>query len=611
MRDQLLHYYERELGFIRKLALEFAQKYPEVAGRLQLDANASADPHVERLIEAFAVLAARIQLRLDDDFSEISDALLGILYPHYLAPIPSMAIVQLEPDPDATMPPEGLQIERHTLLYSKPVDGVRCRFRTAYPVELWPIAIQAVDLVTATSLGVPVPPEARAALRIRLRTVGDASFEDLEVERLRFYLNAQTGVLHRLYELFLRDPLGLAVQAGGRAPRLLPRESIRPVGFGREEGLLFYPPESFVGYRILQEYFAFPEKFMFVELANFDAGTGQELELSVLLGESLGELDMRVRPQDLRLGCVPVVNVFEMHLDPIRLAHTAIEYPVIPDVRNVKAYEVYAIQSAASVERGTARTTRFEPIYTTRHGSGSGGESGAYWYAARRSSMRKDDPGSDVFLSLVDQKFNALTPPSEVLHVEALCTNRDLPARLAFGDPRGDFDLQGQPGVSRVVAVRTPSESLRAPIGRGGRWRIVSHLALNHLSLSGETATSLSTDNHAALHALREVLKLYDFVDSPITRQRIAGLTGLRTRRIVRRIRSGDAAGFARGTEVELLLDPELYTGTGVFLFASVLETFLGLYASLNSFTETVAHTKLREGVLKRWPPRAGELNLL
>jgi type VI secretion system protein ImpG len=331
----------------------------------------------------------------------------------------------------------------------------------------------------------------------------------------------------------------------------------------------------------------------------------------VMLGESLGELDMRVRAQDLRLGCVPIVNVFEMHLDPIRILHTAIEYPVVPDVRNLQAYEVYAIQSASSVERGTARTTRFEPIYTTRHGSGSGGQSGAYWYAARRSSLRKDDPGTDVFLSLVDQKFNPLTPPSEVLHVEALCTNRDLPARLAFGDPRGDFDLQGHPGVSRVVAVRTPSESLRPPTGRGGRWRIISHLALNHLSLSGESSTSLNADQNATLDALREILKLYDFVDSPITRQRIAGLTGLRTRRIVRRIQSGAAAGFARGTQVEILLDPELYTGTGVFLFASVLEAFLGLYASLNSFTETVVHTKLREGVLKRWPPRAGELNLL
>ena len=608
MRDQLLHYYERELRFIRKLAGEFGEKHPEVASRLQLDANASADPHVERLIEAFAILAARIQLRLDDDFSEISDALLGILYPHYLAPVPSMAIVQLEADPEAPIPPDGLRVDRHALLYSKPVDGVRCLFRTAYPVTLWPIAIEAVELVSATALGIPVPRDVRSALRIRLRTRSDTSFASLELSELRFFLDAQVGVLHRLHELFLRDPQGLAVQAHGRPPRVLGPEAIQPVGFGRDEGLLFYPPESFVGYRLLQEYFAFPAKFMFVDLRGFDAGEGHVVELSVLLGESLGELDLRVRALDLRLGCVPAVNLFEKHLDPIRISHTAIEYPVVPDVRSLRSYEVYAIQSATSMERGTQRTTRFEPIYTTRHGAASSGA--AYWYAARRSSLRKDDPGTDVFLSLVDEKFNPLTPPSEVLHVEALCTNRDLPARLAFGDPRGDFDLQGQPGVSRVIAVHTPTETLRAPIGRGGRWRIISHLALNHLSLSAESA-ALNAEKNPALDALREILKLYDFVDSPITRQRIAGLTGLRTRRIVRRIRSGDTSGFARGTEVELLLDPELYSGAGVFLFASVLEAFLGLYASLNSFTETVARTRLREGVLKRWPPRAGELSLL
>jgi len=612
MRDELLHYYERELTFVRKLGAEFAAKYPEIAGRLQLEPSGSPDPHVERLIEAFAMLTARIQMRLDDDFSEITDALLGILYPHYLAPVPSLATVQLAMDPDGPCPAEGLRVPRHGTLYTRAVGGVRCRFRTAYDVELWPVAVEAAELVSAAALGVPVPADVRSALRIRLRALGGRTFAELAIPRLRFFLDAQPGAAQRLYELLLRDPRGLFVQPrAGKPGTLLPADAVRPVGFARDEGLLVYPEESFVGYRLLQEYFAYPEKFQYIELGELgrvgcDRDT-DSLELSVLFAESPAELDVRVAPDELKLGCTPVVNLFEMNVDPIRVTQTSLEYPVIPDVRSATAYEVYSIQSATSVERGTGRTTRFEPIYTVRHGT-AGGSGGAYWHAARRGSLRKDDSGSDVYISLVDEKWNPLMPPSDVLTLEALCTNRDLPARLAFGDPRGDFEIQGNPGVVRVTSLRNPTEPLRAPVGRGSRWRIVSHLALNHLSLGdpGETRA-----DGKALDALREILRLYDFADSAVTRQRIAGLVGLRTRRIVRRAGIGPRAGFARGTEVELVLDPELYTGSGVFLFASVLEAFLGLYAAANSFTQTVARTRLREGVLKRWPPRAGEKRLL
>jgi len=608
MRDELLHYYERELTYIRKLALEFADKYPEVAGRLQLEATGTPDPHVERLIEAFAMLTARVHMRLDDDFSEITDALLGIVYPHYLCPIPSTGIVALHSDPDAT-PPDGLPVPRHSVLYARPVGGVRCRFRTAYDVELWPIEVASAELVSAAALGQPVPDDVRSALRIRLRALGGHAFADLGFEQLRFFVDAQPGTAHRLYELLLRDPRGLLVQAEpGKPGQLLPASAVRPVGFARDEGLLEYGDESFLGYRLLQEYFAYPEKFLFVELGGLDAlrlhRDGTDLDLSVLLSESPAELDLRVTGEMLRLGCTPAVNLFEMNVDPIRVTHTAVEHPVVPDVRNPNAYEVYAIQSAVSVDRASGRTTRFEPIYTVRHGA-QAGSGGAYWHAARRESLRRDDAGSNVFISLVDEKWNPLAPPSDVLTLEALCTNRDLPARLAFGDPRGDFEIQGSPAVTRVVSLRNPSEPLRAPVGRSSRWRIISHLALNHLSLQGDG------QDGAALDALREILKLYDFADSPVTRQRIAGLIGLRTRRIVRRTGIGGHAGFARGTEVELVFDPALYTGTGVFLFASVLEAFLGLYAATNSFTETVARTRGREGVLKRWAPRAGEKRLL
>jgi type VI secretion system protein ImpG len=617
MRDELLLYYERELRFIRKLAMGFAEKYPEIASRLLLEPQKCEDPHVERLIESFAMLTARVHQRIDDDFSEVSDALLNVLYPHYLAPVPSSTIVQIEADPDVANVEGGFAIDAKSLLYAKPVGGVRCCFRTAYPLRLFPVEVAEVDLVNPSALKGPLPGRTQSALRIRLRTQAGANFAELGLGALRFFLDAPSGDIHSLYELFLRDPLGLMVRADAQsACSVYPTEAIRPVGFGRDEGLLEYPSESFVGYRVLQEYFAFPEKFLFVELGGFEEATrrcdGGQLELLVLLPQSAAQIDVRVAPENLRLGCTPAINLFPQTADPIRLTHAAIEYPVVPDARTPSSYEVHSVREVSALVPGTAETRVFSPLYGTRQ-AGAGASEGAFWYATRRPSLRKGDAGSDVFLSLVDAEFSPLDVPVEVLHIETLCTNRQLPARLAFGDLDGDFQLEGRPGVSRIVALRKPTEPLPAPIGNASRWRLISHLSLNYLSISNDVRLQDGGDsvNGSALAALQEILRLYDFQDSPVTRQRIAGLVELRAKPAVRRVGRGAAGGFARGMEVELEFDPTQYTGSGLFLFASVLERFLGLYASVNSFAQTVVRVRQQPGELKRWPPRAGELQLL
>jgi type VI secretion system protein ImpG len=616
-RDELLLYYERELRFIRKLATGFAEKYPEVAGRLLLEPTKCEDPHVERLIEAFAMLTARVHQRLDSDLSEISDALLGILYPHYLAPVPSATIVQFRVDPSAGAVEGGFRVDAHSLLHSRPVAGVRCGFRTTYPLRLFPLEVAEVELVSAASLRPFVPADVQSALRIALRTAGGIPVSSLAIDALRFFLDAASGDIHALYELFLRDPAGVLVRADADTPGvLLPADRIRPVGFARDEGLFEYPTESFIGYRLLQEYFSFPDKFLFVELADLAAGTkrceGETLELFVLQRQSPAQLELRVERDHLKLGCTPAVNLFPHHADPIRLTQTSVEYPIQPDARAPDAYEVHTVRSvsASTPAAGIAESRTYAPFYGIRHGSADAG-GGAYWHAVRRASLRKGDSGTDVFLSLVDSDFDMLAPPTDVLHVEVLCTNRGLPALVPFGDPRGDFQLEGRPGITSIAALRKPTDPLPAPIGSASRWRLISHLTLNYLSITGAANGRAAGGDGNALAALREILRLYDFDDSAVTRQRIAGLVGLRTRPVVRRAGRGSAAAFARGIETELEFDPAQYTGTGVFLFASVLERFLGLYTSVNSFTQTVARVRQRPGELKRWPPRAGEIQLL
>lgn len=605
MRDELLTYYERELTFIRRMAAEFTEKYPKIAGRLQLERGKCDDPHVERLIESFALLSARVHLKIDDDFPQITQSLLQVLYPHYLCPVPSMSIVRFELDPEQGKLSTGYVIDRHQTLYSKPSQETTCRFRTCYPVTLWPIDVQSARV----ELGRPVDATGRtppATLTIRLRAQGDAAFSDLEIDELRFYLNGEGQLTHAVYEALLAHCYRVEIRdpSGARPPDSIPAGSIAEVGFEKDQGLLPYSPRSFLGYRLLQEYFHFPEKFLFVDVRNLAPlrrRVEREVDLVFYLDRPL-RLDQAVEAQNFALGCTPVVNLFQQITEPIRLDHAHSEYRVVPDVRRQRTTEVYSIDKVTSISPQTGTSMEFQPFYSFKH-SFERQKHHAFWHAARRPSERKDDYGTELFLSLVDVHFRPSTPPTDVLTIQATCSNRDLPGQLPFGDPEGDFDLEGAAPVRRVNCLTKPTKTLRPPLGHGAQWRLISHLSLNYLS-------PVEWGGDREPEVLKEILKLYDFSDSPVVQQQIAGLLSVSSRQVMRRIRSPHGSGFARGIEATLELDESRYVGSGAYLFSSVLEKFLALYVSINSFSELIVATKQR-GVLKRWPPRSGHQTLL
>jgi len=606
MADDLLTFYERELSFLRQMGAEFAVKYPKIAARLLLESDATEDPHVERLVQAFAFLAARVHHKIDDEFPEITESLLNVLYPHYLAPIPSVSIVQFILDPDQGKITSGYDIAKHSTLYSQPVDGSPCRFRTCYPVKLWPLQVEVAALESVDSrLGV-LPRAAVGLIRLELRCLSGIKFAELELDRLRFFLHGEGPLTHALYELLFNNVVEVRVRpvkTDGKLPDVsLPANSIHPVGFGSDEGLLPYGPRSFLGYRLMQEYFSFPDKFLFFDLAGLDravqAKFGDQVEVLILLNR-LPRLDQPVTRDTFRLGCSPVVNLFSQTAEPLRLTHAQTEYQVFPDIRRQSATEVYSVDSVVSTAPGSDEITEFEPFYSFKHAVEREMQQ-AFWYAARRPSPKKGDNGTEVYLSFVDLNFRPTLPAAETLVIHTTCSNRDLPGKLPFGGDRGEFELEGAAPLSRIRCLRKPTETLRAPLRRGTQWRIISHLALNYLSLC-----------EGGRDALQEILKIYDFGDSASVRQQIGGIIGLTSRQIVGRPRSMPWNGFCRGLEVTLELDEEKFIGSGVFLFAAVLEKFFGLYTSLNSFTQLVAKTRQREEPLKRWPPRAGEQILL
>jgi type VI secretion system protein ImpG len=615
MRSDLLPYYERELTYLRQIAAEFAQKYPKIAGRLLLETDRCEDPHVERLIEAFAFLAGRIQRKIDDEFPEITESFLSTLWPHYLAPIPSMSIVQFGLDPEQAKLQTGHTIPAGSALSSRPVDGTPCRFRTAYPVTIWPVEVAAAKF-EAPALSIVQGRNVQSVLKLEIRVQGGARLSELRrksgenetqpLERIRFYLQGEGPLVYGLYELLFNSVVQVELRSGsgkkGPAPIVLDPACLSPVGFGRDEGVLPYTDRSFMGYRLLQEYFTFPEKYLFFDLCNLDraaaAGFGDQLEVLLYLNRAF-ELERGVTPQTFRLNCTPIVNLFRQIAEPIQITQAKTEYHIMPDVRRQLATEVYSVESVANSAPNLERPVYYQPFYSYKHGLDRETQR-TFWHVMRRESERKDDNGTEMHLSLVDLDFNPSVPDAEIVTVITTCTNRDLPGRLPFGAAEGDFHLEG-PGIySSIRCLRKPTATLRPPFRRGAQWRLISHLALNYLSL-------LESEGKSEPEAFQEMLRLYDFSDSSATRRQVAGVVGIKARRVFRSVGSMLTGAVVRGLEITIDFDEQQYVGSGVFLFASVLERFLALYASINSFTELVATTRQREGILKRWAPRAGE----
>jgi type VI secretion system protein ImpG len=609
MRDDLLLYYERELTYLREMGAQFAEKYPKIASRLMLEeAKESQDPHVERLMEAFAFLAARVHLKLDDDFPEITESLLGIVYPHFIRPIPSMSIVELRLDMEGGKLTTGLKLDRNTVLYSRPVAGVPCKFRTCYDTTLWPVSVTAAEWKSPDQLRPPLRAlDAAYALRLVVESPPDVPLPKLGLDHLRFHLTGENNLVHGLYELLCARLTRIVVRDPGNPklpPVTLPASAVRPVGFAEDEGMTPYPLRSHIGYRILQEFFAFPNKFLFVDVAGLDAvwpqgfKTGAEL---IFLFSNAGDderihrLETGVSPKTFRLGCVPIVNLFPQTAEPLLLDQHKYEYQVKPDIRRPSAVEVFSIDEVSSIDSETRQIVTYRPFYSYRQES-TGTRNECYWVANRRSSNRLNDDASDMYISLVDRSGRTVFPDIDTLTVRTTCTNRNLPARLPFGGDESDFELEGSTPIKRIATLIKPSIPLRPPTSKMALWHLVSHLSLNHLSLVD-----------SGRDALQQILRLYDFTESPFAQKMIEGITDLKSRRHFAPIISDNGVTFASGTRVEIELDEEQFVGGGIYLFASVIEQFLALYATLNSFTQVTARSRQRKEVIREWPPRAGQ----
>lgn len=624
MDTRLLKHYEQELAFVREMGDEFATAYPKIAGRLGMGQLEVMDPYVERLMEGFAFMAARVQLELEQQNANLTQSLLETVYPHYLAPIPSMMIARLEPDPGQGNLAAGVTVPRGTELRGQVRDTAETGviYTTSQDVTLWPLEITEAEYIdtrgdlVAAGMGRCSP--AKAALRLRLRRTDGARLAELPLDQLQVFLTGAAAEPWRLYEAIMGQGIGLAGRSTDRRADWVEDlgAGIAACGFDPEEALLPTPARSFDGYRLLQEYFAMPQRFLFTEFSGLASAvqraTGSDLDLYILLRDGLPAL-ASVTPANFDLHAVPAINLFRKRCDRVHVADTQVEHLITVDRTAPMDYEIYQLDTVTGIAGDRAADVRFRPFYSTKDLSPSGAAHTAYYAQRRRLRQRSERQklsgsrtsylGSEVYIALTDRTQAPYPREVRQLAVTALCTNRDLPLLTPVGVGDTDFTLPEGGPIRRVRAIVPPTRP-RSSLADGKQaWQLISHLSLNYLSL-------VDADRGTGAAALREIISLYATLGDPSMAKQVDGLTSVSSRAVVRRLSDGVLSTAVRGLEIRVGFDESCFEGTGCYLLGAVLETFFAKYVSLNSFTETVIHSTQR-GDIARWPARSGRRVLI
>ncbi|CAM2065650.1 type VI secretion system baseplate subunit TssF [Sulfidibacter corallicola] len=588
--------YLSELTYLRRMGQHFAKRHPKVAARLQLAPNDCADPHVERLLEGFALLSSRLQDRIDSGYTHIAESFLEVLYPQWVVPVPAMSVAKFDfLDPDLVLT-SAYHLPRHTPLAAESSRGLRCRFRTAADLDLWPIDVVSATFVAPDHLDLPrVPSGVATVLKLTLEATA-STLDEMDVANLRFYVDGDRATVPALLDALFGGVRGLALIPDGdpARARMLGPAHLKPWGLDDAHALLPYPETARPGFRLLQEYFHFPQKFRFFEIDGLSGhGAVGRLDLAILLTEHPNELT--IDRHTFRLGAVPIINLFPMASDPIRIDDTQLEYPLLPDACARRTTEIYRIQHVSDAPADPTSGT-IPPYYGYRHFSADD-DHPCFWKARRRTSFQDDIPGTDMMLSLVDAHGGTTRPNTRLIFAHMLCTNRGLAAELPSG---AMLQLECASPLAQAHLLVKPTLPVDPVRHQAALWQLVANLSLDHLALDGP----------AGLAALQETLFLFAPRDNADAARQIRGLRGLKCRPQFHHLNSQDRRGFCRGLEITLTVDDSSFSGSGFYRLGAVLDRFFATQTTINSFTRLIIQREGRQGVWWHWPPRCGDLAL-
>lgn len=594
----LRSYFQRELGGLRDDATRFAKDHPNIARELGLARGVSRDPQVELLMQSFAYLTGRLNFRLDEDRGLIPNLLLGLLYPHLQAPMPSMAVAEIQVKADGANFVDGWTLKRDRQIYTTAtVPGgaeVTCRMRTVYDTPLLPLKVASVELASANEFGdLTHGRPAQSVLRVEITREGDEDIKNLNLNTLRMHLHGDDRNAFALYELISRHCTGIAVRAGqGRPARMLGREALRWLGFEADEAALPASPQTHPGFRLLQEYFAFREKFLFFDVTGIDAGDCEgRLQVLFLLDKAVPS-SLSVRRDAIKLNCVPLINLYPQRIEPLRLDQRDYEYRLIGDGARHRFCEIHSLLELSALQADGSERELAPYFAAARYDQLVDHD---YFYLPRRAlSQLPSVPGTELYLSFLDLKLNLGQPPGDAIVGRALCTNRRLPEHLG---PSDELELEGAGPVDAIRLLGKPTRH-RAPGVLGNEpWALLAQLSPNFLSLS---------DHVDSLGALKRMLNLHCDSDVPANTREIDALQALSCRPSVKRLGGGVWRGLTRGLGVHLTVNEEAFDAGSALLFGEMLHRFLALYAAVNSYV-TLTLEGTTQGVTKQWPPMVGD----
>ena len=621
MDPRLLDYYNQELIYMREMASEFARAHPKIARRLGMQAGDVADPYVERIIESFCFMSARMQIKLDAEFPRFTERLLEVVYPNYVAPTPSMAVARLFPSRREGKLMEGFCVPRGSAFTARVPEGEQtaCQFRSGQDVMLYPLEIIDARLtgippdVPSLDRYVPAHTQVRGALRLRLRMTGDANIADLKgLDTLPVYLAGDEQVASHLFELLHTASVSSLIGTPGdigRAPHAVTENAVGHEGLGPDQGLLPLTWSSFHGHNLLHEYFACPSRFYFFSLNGLEDGlrrvTGKETEIVVLLDRVPDALANLVDASRFALFCTPVINLFRQRTDRIELTQGDTEFHLVPARLHPLDYEVFSVESMTGQVAATSEQFEFRHLYQALNNDE--GNYGRYFSirrerrlmsdSARRYGTRTPYVGTETFVSLVDQNEAPYAEAIRYLSVDAWLTNRDLPNLVPRNGER-DLIVSESAPLEGIGLIRAPSAPKAPYAEREMAWRLIRQLNFNYLPLA-------ELDHRAGGQGLRDLLRLFLAGEDEAQRRQVESLVGVKTRPVTRRLRGGGPLVFGRGIECALTVDEAGFSGSSPYLFGLILEHFLARHVSINVFTQTELHS-MQRGHVARWPVRMG-----
>lgn len=604
--DRLKGIFQQELAALRDEAREFAQDFPEQANELGIHSGRSRDPHVEMLMQSFAYLTGRLRYQLEIDQTQLPNALMADLYPHMEGPLPSMLVAGIEVEPGQTYS-KGVVLSRdRQVTATLPGDNgepMVCSFRSCCETMLWPLRISDVTITSPEDYPdlLRKVADIRSVLRVRIVREGRETLTQLQPRQLRVFLNPEGGPAHALHVMLSAHLKRVAVHEEAQslmyAPRMLPSDSLRWCGFDEGEAVLPGNPQAHPAYRFLQEYFAFPEKFLFFELNNLTVeSASKSLDLLFLL-DTPPDPSLRLKQSALVLNCVPMVNLFSQRIDPLKLDHTRYEYRLTGDIAQHRNCEIYRIESLHAI-RPDGAPRKIAPYFGMDDFQSVDAQD--YFYFLRREeSQLARTGGTEIYISFLDANFKLTDPADEIVGGTALCTNRRTPERMRVGEP---LKIEGAAPIADMRVLLRPTAH-QSPTLTGARpWALVSQLSLNHLSLA---------NGALPLAALKDLLRLHVGPASTLGHRAIDGLREIHCTPLMRWIHENGRRAYVQGLDIKLLLDHTHFEESSPILFADVLRRFFALYAAVNTVVQLRLEINNLKGTVKQWPPVAGAQVLL